>query len=508
MMLVDKTLNSREVFFIFVVLSIFYVFPIVHADYKYIDDNWRALLIGTEDWRPQGRVLLEMMLKGLTFGQSTINIFPLPLFISVFIIAMAMTRLTLRYFPEPSAACCLVVLPLLTNPFFLGNLTYQYDGPAMVVSVAVVAYAITFDVKAVAYRCIGSAVLIAAALAFYQLTISVFIGLCVVELFWLISNGRSVKDVLSCVVQRVLQLVLGGGLYFITAYQWVDDRRGNLNLIDGEWFALVSRKFMFAMDKISLLFNSQLLCVAMVFLFFALMGYMMLLRRVVTMSGGAGGRVAVLGLCMVSVPLVVVCVPGAMLFLAEPNLDARNYLGFSSALVLVFYLGYVFLSSLGRRLLVSFVVPALFMFSFCYAYGQVLIAKKQLQSAMATYMAYDLVTNSELKSKRIFYFLGQRTAGNWIPQVHGAMSRLPVLRYILSDSNTLLFPETFAAMGIVNVINGDIFGFSSELDALKKQPCQSVVDNRFYTICVVGDVGLIAIKDIHDSEDYTDWFKR
>lgn len=508
MTLVDKTLNSREVFFLFAVLSIFYVFPIVHADFKYVDDNWRALLIGTDDWRPQGRVLLGMMIKGMTFGQSTINIFPLPLFISVCVAALAMTRLTLRYFPEPSAACCLVVLPLLTNPFFLGNLTYQYDGPAMVVSVAVVVYAITCDINEVVYRCIGSAVLIAVALALYQLTVSLFIGLCVVEFFWLISNGRTVRDVLSSVVQRVLQLLLGGGLYFITAYRWVEDRRGNLNSIDGEWFALVCRKFMFAMDKISLLFNVQLLCIAVVFLFFALMGYVMLLRRVVTMSGEAGGRAAVLGLCVVSVPLVVVCVPGAMLFLAEPNLDARNYLGFSSVLVLVFYLGYVFLSSISRRLLVSFVVPVLFMFSFCYAYGQVLIAKKQLQSAMATYMAYDLVTNSELKSKRIFYFLGQRTAGNWIPQVHGAMSRLPVLRYILSGSNTLLFPETFAAMGIVNVINPDIFRRSSELEALKKQPCQSVVDNKFYTICVVGDVGLIAIKDIQDSEDYTDWFKQ
>lgn len=37
-----------------------------------------------------------------------------------------------------------MLLPLWYNPFFLQNLSYQYDGPIMVLSVVAVIYAITF----------------------------------------------------------------------------------------------------------------------------------------------------------------------------------------------------------------------------------------------------------------------------------------------------------------------------------------------------------------------------
>jgi hypothetical protein len=60
---------------------------------------------------------------------------------------------------------------------------------------------------------------------------------------------------------------------------------------------------------------------------------------------------------------------------------------FSAVLILVLYLNY---EVLGRAWLAArwvLVVPVLFMFAFCYAYGQVIIAKKELEMAMAQYIA-------------------------------------------------------------------------------------------------------------------------
>ena len=38
----DRVLTKKEVFYFFLVASMFYVFPIIHADFRYIDDNWRS----------------------------------------------------------------------------------------------------------------------------------------------------------------------------------------------------------------------------------------------------------------------------------------------------------------------------------------------------------------------------------------------------------------------------------------------------------------------------------
>jgi hypothetical protein len=60
-MWVDKVLSRKEVFLFFLILSFVYIYPIVHADYAYIDDNWRSLLGAQDGWRNQGRVLSEWL---------------------------------------------------------------------------------------------------------------------------------------------------------------------------------------------------------------------------------------------------------------------------------------------------------------------------------------------------------------------------------------------------------------------------------------------------------------
>jgi hypothetical protein len=76
----------------------FYVFPIIHADFRYIDDNWRSLLLDYDQWRDQGRMLLEYTLTGLSLVPAKVNMFPLPLFVSIGVMAAAMASVTMYFF--------------------------------------------------------------------------------------------------------------------------------------------------------------------------------------------------------------------------------------------------------------------------------------------------------------------------------------------------------------------------------------------------------------------------
>lgn len=497
----EPVLTKKQVRVFFSVVSLIYVYPIIRADYAYVDDSWRSLLLGGEDWKNQGRILLEGLHKFLTFTGGTTNIFPLPLLISVVAMVLAMTRLTFWYFPTPSIFACLVVLPVLCNPFFLGNIVYQYDGPGMILAVVAVIYAITCTVNNVFLRGLTVAVLIAITLALYQLTITLFIGLCCIECLWGVRNKSEVNSILSALLQRGLQLLGAGVIYCLTAYQFITSHRGDSLPFDANWFSIVQRKFLFSMDSLSSLGNTWNVALFMGVLLLASAGLLSWLTSIATLPGGRLGKAVVLIACLGTIPVLLLCVPGAMLFLAEPNLDARNYIGFSAVLVLLLLLSYDLLGRVWKPLRVLLVMPVLFMFSFCYAFGQVLIAKKELETAMAQYIAYDIVAHEPLSAVPIFYYVGPRTAGNWLPRGHAAMTYMPTLRYLLSNASTLLHPQFMTRLGINNVVEGDRANFEAAIAAGNRY--SRVVDRKFYSIYLTEQGGFIVFKEILDAEDYT-----
>lgn len=501
MMWVDKVLSRKEVFLFFLILSFVYIYPIVHADYAYIDDNWRSLLGAQDAWRNQGRVLIEWLYEALTFGSSTTNIFPLPLLLSIVVLVIAMSRLTVWYFPEPSVSSCLVVVPILCNPFFLGNLTYQYDGPAMILAVVAVIYAMTCRVERASVRGLVVALLIAVTFSLYQLTIALFVGLCVVEFYLGVKAKAAVGEVLSVLAQRAGQLMGGGIFYFLTAYQLSVDTRGNLYPFNEHWFEEVCRKFIFAMNKISLLVTpgNRWLCAAV--LGIALVGFVISMRSIPQMKGGKIGRVVVALLYLLCVPVLILIVPGFMLFLMEANLDARNYIAFSAVLIFLFMLNSEVLGRVESRLRLLLVIPVLFMFSFSYAYGQVIIAKKELESALAQYVAYDLISHDELRNVHKLYYVGPAIGANWLPRGHAAMTYMPLLRYILSESNAPLHPQFMTRLGINNVVYGSRELFNA---SVASQTDKLVVDSKLYSIHLRAGDAYIVMKDFVGSENYND----
>lgn len=496
----ESVLNRQQVLGVFVVLSFIYVFPIVHADYAYIDDNWRSLLLAEGDWISQGRVLLNVLYQVLTFTAGTTNIFPLPLFISLLVIALAMSRLTLRYFPAPTLSSCLVVLPVLCNPFFLGNLTYQYDGPGMVLAVAACIYAVTIKAKSTIITHGAAVILLAVTLSLYQLTVALFIALSSIEFMWNIKNSVQLREAFCAAAQRLLQCLGGGVLYFISAYQWVNNERGDFQAVNADGFTTVSTKFLYAMDKIQQLVTPGNAAVIYFILLVACVGFGLLVRSLLQRHAALWGKIAALVVCLAIVPLLVVCVPGAMLFVAEPNLDARNFIAFAGVIVLLFWLVH---EALGRWRAVSrliLIVPVLCMFSFSYAYGQILVAKKELEFAMAQYIAKDIVSQDSLNAVNVIYFIGPSTNGNWLPRGHAAMTFMPVLRYILSSSNTVLHSQVFTRFGINNVVDGGRDTLAALVATYGARP--PLVETRFYSLYVFEHWAAIVMKDIVVPEDH------
>lgn len=156
----------------------------------------------------------------------------MPLLLAGTAAALALARLVRHYFVAPTASAVLVVLPLWYQPFFLQNLSYQYDGPTMALALAACVLAITLEPGSWRQILCG-ALLVAVALAFYQISLNVFAGLCGVEVMRQVMLGKRCGQVWRHALGRLGQALGGCALYGLTAYQLMTPLRQGLLPVEG-----------------------------------------------------------------------------------------------------------------------------------------------------------------------------------------------------------------------------------------------------------------------------------
>lgn len=491
----SRHLTHREVQ-VFCLLAIgLHLLPLLLADYTYMDDVWRTQ-VASDSWTGEGRVLTGWLYAVLSFGPGAPNLFPLPLLLAAVASALALARLVQHYFVAPDASAVLVVLPLWYNPFFLQNLSYQFDGPTMALSLAASVLAITFDPERRRYLIYG-AVWVAIAASFYQVSLNLFAGLCCVEVLRQVVQGADFRQVLMHALGRLGQLLGGCLLYYLSAFQLMTSLRQSLLAVDGQWLGMVLQRLQLIAEHLGLLFTPGTAWFMFGLLALALLGVILAAARVLRGEGRVLARLGLLLALLLPVPMVVLLVPGLTLLFADFNDGARTLMGLGTVMVLVLWLAHRLLTALHLRLGWLLLIPLLCMLSFAYAYGRVLLVEKELQQAISFSLAHDISSRPDLASARRYYVLDIDSSGQWLPAASGSVRAMPALKYVL-NINFLLLPEMMPRLGLSN------FGSHVPLgrrQVLARSP-QPRVDNKFYAIHLVGDVGYVLMKTPRDPESY------
>jgi len=485
-----KQLRRHEVSIFFAVATLVYILPLILADYLYIDDNWRSQAAGTA-WEYQGRLLSELFYKVLSFTSGAPDLFPLPLLLATLAMALALTSLTLHYYKSPDLSCCLVLLPVWYSPFFLQNLSYQYDGPVMTLSVVAVIYAITFKSRYATLRIAVPGALIAAALAFYQLSINVFFGLCCIEFVRGINDKKPLARLTRLVGGKAAQVGLGLAIYYLTAYQLMTHERMEMIPFNADGLFLVQGNARVLMEKIALLFHGGMYVFAWAIVLLASGGGALLGWRLILREEPVVHKIILGGLGVLAVPALIVLVSGAALLFRSFNEGARTLMGFAVLLVFLFYLSHQLLTAMHPRLGLLLAIPLLSLLALSYAYGRVLNVQKEFGLNAEFNLAYDIVSNPRLReAKRIYMAINY--SNSWLLGARGTLERLPVLNYIL-NINFYMLSENLRRVGITNVVtererrNATLVGYRGYTP---------VVDSKFYNIYLVGDYGFIVMKEV------------
>lgn len=499
--ILDHRLSRRDVWLLCLMAIGLHVLPLVLADLAYIDDVWRSQLAGQlqdpgDSWTGQGRVLADVLHGGLGFGNATPNLYPLPLLLAMVVAAKALSDLAFHYFEAPTGTALLVVLPLWYNPFFLQNLSYQYDGAVMALALAASVMAITQGTRH-RWGAGLAMVLIAAAASLYQVSVNVFAGLCCIEVIRQVAAHAPLKQVVRQLAQRTVQLLGGVLLYLLTGYRLIDVPRTALLPLDHAWPGTLARRLQMAFEHVGLLATAG---TAWLFLMLGgLAGTTLVLCscQVLRSARPVMSRVALLTLIWFSVVALMLLVPGMSLLFDHYNQGARLLMGVGPAMVLVMLLAHERLAGLHARLAWVTAMPLVFMLSFSYAYGRLLVAQKEVERVMTFSIAQAIQSNPALYGAKRFYILGHDSRQVWLPAGSGSFQAMPALRYVFAIGYQVL-PEMMPRVGMTT------FGSHPPLQraqVLVSSP-QPQVDGKFFAIHRVEDVGYVLMKPILDAEAF------
>lgn len=489
----DVELSQNKMLTFYMGAVFVFIAPLILADYLYIDDNWRAQIAGMR-WEGEGRLLVDWFYQGLSFTRGAPNLFPLPLLISGAAMSFALRALTNHYFFKPAFVACLVVLPLWYSPFFLQNLSYQYDGPATVLGVVAMIYAIAFRHPSVVVRAVVSTLCIAIGLSFYQMVINIYIGLWCIELIRAANECKGLRVSVVLLLEKFLQFLLGVMLYWLTAYQFITSGRTTLREFNSGWAEKLLSDGHLAAQRVALLYNDGNAWLCWALLIIACAGFGRVIYRVLRMHASLLHKLVVAGGCLLAVALVMVSIPGLALIFSFYDDGARLMMGMSSAFVLIFYLNYQALTVSHPRWAGWLIIPLIAMLSFSYAYGRVLNSQKVLSNSILQNIAYDVMSNKGLKDVERYHMVINDSRG-WLAGADGAYKMIPALKYVLNVDYLVLAEMLPRSTGTTNISN---FGKKTAgrflYDIYTRET--PLVDNKFYSIYIDGPDAYIVMKRV------------
>ncbi len=202
--------NVRNYFF---AMLAFFV-PTLLANTYYIDDNGRSI-DGYYNWGIDGRPLAERIMKSIMFSRDVVDIFPLNIFLSCLILALAFSVLRLFLEKGESISKWSFPIPLLIafNIFYIEPSYYRFDSITISLAIALSVVSSVYYLKA-KWDFLVTAIATASVLSLYQTSINILMLLCVANAVFLAVKQENILSVLKSLAIKGVAVALGSAIYF------------------------------------------------------------------------------------------------------------------------------------------------------------------------------------------------------------------------------------------------------------------------------------------------------
>lgn len=391
---------------VIVLITALFVLPIMLSGVLYQDDILRASN-GEAYWGALGRPLSDVVVMALGFGSGfVVNSFPLSLILAGALLGASSVMLYCRFAISRDIASGLVFSLFSLSPFFLQNLSYQFDSFPMMLGVflAALPYSKLASSFKMAARLLFGAACLVLALSLYQANINVFLSLCAIEIAYVIYSRRSGTDVLRIAAERAVSAIIGMIIYMKGVAPFFLSKNVHSDLVVKADDPLNSLSYNFERfwNIASSLLNDSLYMAWFLALAVAIFGLIILAYRLARsdyslLSKTIGLSVMVLGIAVSAFSIV-----GPFIFVDKTVVAPRVMMGLPGFMLLLGYLASMLSSK--RITTIACIIPVMFSLSYSTAYGNA----SKFQRSLEDKVFYDIASSlpSKLDGKKV-YISGQ-----------------------------------------------------------------------------------------------------
>lgn len=372
----------------------FYILPFIVSNVYYVDD-YRRSFGDYYGWEKDGRPLANFFMFLLTYSNRGVDIFPLPILLSLPILALSGIIICRNVFYKESLIKKVIIsLPILINPFFLNNLSFRFDCWTMAIAqlMATIA-ALSYREKTITHYAIRLLIL-TAILSTYQASMDFYISLCFLFYILSILNNKSFQNSSINFIKDLSLAAFSFAIYKISVLPFINFKNYSKQHSS---FIIIDENFFHTLIQNIKMFLHLLLTVPKPYMFSIIAMFVFS----IFLSKNDDGNFKISKKIMIFCSLVffLFFTPGLCLLLNNPVVSYRVLLGFPPLVMFLFYLS--FHSNL-KFIGSAFIVLNLFStISTCYAYGNALTAQNAYRDILANEIFSKLLENGYKKNDKI-----------------------------------------------------------------------------------------------------------
>lgn len=469
-------------------LCFLFVLPIIIANVPYMDDNTR-MDNGVAYWEYEGRPLTTILFKILNFNLYEIaNVAPMPLLIGLFFVIFTINYATDKMSAKKTIFNIIPFTFIICNPFFLQNMSYQFDSIGHLFSVGFIILSLFYSSDNKYKQHIFPVIAVILSCASYQPTSNLYIGLyCVIFLFDL--NRSKYEKSLTHIFRYISYYILGCSIYYLLyfigfTYFFVEISNRNHIINFSQLF--LSYKISFnEFLNLYLLINHGLTGILInISIIFILTNVLFKSFLIYKKEENRSERL-VKTIFTLLIPFgLVFSILGPFVLLQELFFNPRDFPSVG-AFFMVFGFSFYYFDFHNYLKKVFIFLWLICLFSFSFMYGNALHYDNNYKQYVYDSIARDLELHSnEIKDKKIQVY-GQNAMTSYI---YHAIEINPFIKALIFPENTNFVKKyNLSARNIYNVIGGVIDDDYNEWNNICHNNTSPLVKNGNYDIFTFED---------------------
>lgn len=401
---IDKKTLSVITFLSFIIFL-----PIIFSNHYYVDDLGRSI-IGYSNWSQNGRPVADLIFLAISFGPVLPDISPLPQIVAIIAMSFCAYLCTAAFIDgESRIAKVMAVMPLITSPFLLENMSYKYDSLPMTVSILCAALPFVLKINRWQAQFIACMISTMLVLCIYQASINIYIIFSIVLALYDFKEGRTRKG-----FTVIATSVSGLFISYLTYSKLISPSllAGSYNIRHSELATsglketldVISRNIEIFLKLISLSFTPAFLIFSIITFVIALIGIIKL--TLVKCESRAYVKAIKNAIIVASPFAILLLIAGPMLLLKDPVVSPRVLMAFGATITFFTILAlWTVEKNKYLKNIISIVFSLYYLYSlgFSFAYANALDNQEKYENSVITTMISDINGNDFEKHEKIAF---------------------------------------------------------------------------------------------------------